>query len=206
MDNLRLAASNGTLTKVPGNVLRGGSANDVQNNRDVFPLVSAEASVEATWPTFKVHPFIYTGRKTPSNGRALDLVVPLPPFGSYLRHAGAFFGFNAKASTALGQLSQSGAIVATEARQVTDSTVFEIPVAIETVGDQTNPTRPDGGVPPDASTSPCSTSGGSCHSAAIGGRARGGRWALFWTVAVALGLTAAWRKRRRRQASAPTNP
>lgn len=212
MDALRRNAETGALPKIPENVLRGAAGGEVQANRSVFRLVSAEMSVENVWPTFKIHPFLHTGRKTATGGGARELVVPLPPFGLYLRHEGPFFGFRAQASTKLGMLTQSGGLVMTERRPTAESPIFEVPVAVETMDDVAPPVDPrgmDGGAAPDAgasadggaldqtageTTAPCPPRRG-C-SVAIGDATSGG--APISTAALALLVAVVASRSRRR--------
>lgn len=63
-------------------------------------------------------------------------MFPLPPFGLYVRHEGAFKGFRTQLKVDGQLVTRSGQVVATNPRPVEASPIIEVPVEIETLDDE----------------------------------------------------------------------
>jgi hypothetical protein len=210
MDALRRDTETGALPKIPDSALvEKDPMRQIQARPDVYRLTSLEHSLEQLWPTFKVHPFLYTGRKTIVAGVARDLVVPLTPFGLYVRHEGPFTGFQTVVKLE-GQQLEPGKLAVSAHYPAGENRTFQLPVLIETqdVDGGVGPGNPvpDGGagatVPPvmDGSIPPmggngCPPSQKVCQSAI--GRPGGGSSAIGLLALVALALSV-FRSARRR--------
>jgi hypothetical protein len=209
MDGIRRDAETGRLLKIPEALVR--DSKQLQENRSVYRLTSLDHSLEALWPTLKVHPFLYTNTKTIVDGIPRDLVVPLVPFGLYVRHEGAFTGFQTSVKLDGKTLTESGALVVSERRPVAQNPTFDIPVVIETmdVDGGAGPDMPtEGGAPPDVPPDMSVAGGGGavpgmtdkpcqCRCSASPGAPGGLTGTVVPVVGIALFLSLARRLRRR---------
>jgi hypothetical protein len=59
-----------------------------------LPLLTGDQALTEVYPTYRVFPYYDSGKTVTVNGAVEKVLVPMVPFGFYVNHTGALFGFN----------------------------------------------------------------------------------------------------------------
>jgi hypothetical protein len=151
------------------------------------PVMTPSQALESVYPTYKIYPYVDTGKTSTIDGQVYKEVDPMVPFGYYLEHDGPLFGFSHL-------LEGVNGLVVT---QVTEN-LYKVRVAnegsVEVSTKVTAEERPKGDTqPPVCPTCPPH---GRCNCDVPGAPVASGGWLA---AAGVLGLAALGRRSRRRR-------
>ncbi len=151
------------------------------------PVMTPSQALESVYPTYKVYPYVDTGKTSTIDGQVYKEVDPMVPFGYYLEHDGPLFGFTHA-------LEGVGGLVVTQVA----NNLYLVRVANEGAVEVSTKISAEEKPKGDAEPSQCPTCPphGRCNCDVPGAPSAGGGWVF---AAVALGLVAAGRRSKGRR-------
>jgi MYXO-CTERM domain-containing protein len=163
-----------------------------------YPTMSAHQALTTVWPTYEVKTYYDTGKTYTVKGESRRVLQPMAPFGLYLAHDGALYGFSESIEALDGVRLEQIAPDWYVARKVKSESSFRVRAKVaaeETPKSGGVAVTPPPGGPP-SGNGPCPTCGqcpdckvqkGSCNCV-VGRDTAGGVSALVAALAFALGL------------------
>jgi hypothetical protein len=160
------------------------------------PVLTPEQALSTAWPIYKVYVYYDTGKTTTIKKNTRKLLQPMVPFGFYLNHDGALYGFTHALEGEGFKLEQ----VAENFYRVGVVNEGSFRAGVTISAEEKPKGKPPDGTPPDGPPCPPPVQHGRCNCRVVGapGAAYGG-YALL-TAVLGLGFWVRRRARRTRRA------